>query len=143
MTQVLIIEDDDAGARYILARAFIAAGYSVSEAGNAAEGIALFDAEKPDLVVTDLMMPGVDGIEFINLLKKRNADAFVIAISGHSGAQNPQAARLMGASTVFEKPVNPFIIVEAANELFAHEPAVPLRPESAIAAPPGRRTVPG
>lgn len=142
MAQVLIIEDDP-GARYMLVRAFIAAGYAVSEASDGANGIRLFDAEKPELVVADLMMTGIDGIEFINMLRTRNAEAFIIAVSGQSGAQNLQAAKLMGANAFFSKPVNPFTIVEAANGLFSQDATVPsLRPERRSSDSLGRRAVP-
>ena len=105
MTRVLVA-DDDPSVRRVLERALEREGYEVATASNGAEALEAVAAAPPDLVVTDINMPDVDGIELlINLIERGGIK--VIAISG--GGLFPKDelladARLLGAVDIIAKP---------------------------------------
>lgn len=106
MEKILVI-DDEPVIRIILKQLFEENGYDVCEASDGKQGIALFKKEKPDLVITDLIMPDEEGLEVMKKIKQMLPDAKIIAISG-GGIGSAQVylslAKKMGASHVFEKP---------------------------------------
>ena len=80
-------------------------GYDVVTAQSGGEGIAVFEKEKPDIVITDIKMPGMDGIEVLKKVKALNADTEVIIITGHGDIENAIEALKHGASDFINKPV--------------------------------------
>jgi CheY-like chemotaxis protein len=124
MKKILIIEDDNF-VQKMLKQTFERAGYEVDIAANGADGIKRYDAklnvlEPYDLVVTDLIMPEMEGIETITRLRKSNPDAKIIAISG-GGRNKPEhylhLAEKLGATCTFAKPVDRDRLLEAVAEL--------------------------
>jgi CheY-like chemotaxis protein len=106
LAAILVIEDDDV-LRRLLRRALERDGHVVHEAGEGAEGVALYRRTRCDVVITDLFMPGQDGIETIQQLREENDGVRIIAISGgaSSGDMGPLAdARLFGADIALPKP---------------------------------------
>lgn len=101
---ILIIEDH-AAVRALLARVLEEAGYQVWEAANGREGLERFRAHPVDLVITDLEMPEMNGIEVIVELTRLCVDVRVIAMSGLSGDELQQA-RLIGARRTLPKPLD-------------------------------------
>ena len=79
--KVLIIDDDPALLR-LMSMAFQQAGYGVVAADNGRKGIRMASAHKPDLVVTDIVMPDIEGIGAIRAIKQGARPPKVIAISG-------------------------------------------------------------
>lgn len=83
------------------------AGHQVALAAGGAEGLKLFGRRKPDVVLTDINMPGIDGHEVISALRHLHADVPIIAMSGGSATASDElllkAARL-GAGEVIMKP---------------------------------------
>ncbi len=79
--QVLIIEDD-AAARRLMCRMLRGAGLSVIEADNGQRGLELVRSERPGLVLTDVLMPDKDGIEFIRELRREDRQTKLLATSG-------------------------------------------------------------
>ena len=82
--KVLLVEDDHA-ARKSLARFIKREGYEVIDADNGKQGHKLFQEQLPDIVVTDLDMPVMDGMELVNLIKQSSPETPIIVISGQSG----------------------------------------------------------
>lgn len=121
MARILVIDDEPTVRRYF-ARVLELAGYDVDVAENGREGMRMFRAHRPDLVITDILMPESDGIETITELKKDFPDTKIIAISG-GGAVGPagylKAAELLGANVVLEKPIKATQLREAVNEILA------------------------
>ena len=68
----MLIVDDDPGVRRHVRVSLEAEGYTVREAGDAAEGLALVDEERPDLILLDVMMPQVDGWEMLRQVQERH-----------------------------------------------------------------------
>jgi len=106
MSRILLI-DDDPTVRLALRLALEMSGYEVVEAVNGREGLAAFAVQPPDLVVTDLIMPEIEGVETIRALRKMSPTLPIIAISGggrSSAMGYLQDVRLFGANEVFAKP---------------------------------------
>lgn len=109
MKRVLIVEDDPQ-VMEMLAETIEQEGYAVLRAENGKTALESVAAEKPDAVVTDIVMPGLDGVELIHSLHKTDPDLPVIAISGGS-ANLPgdillRTASLLGAERVHSKPLD-------------------------------------
>ncbi len=79
----ILLIDDEEGIRRMLGLSLTDLGYDVHTAGDGQEGLALFDWLSPDIVLLDIKMPGMDGIEVLRQIKSRKSFAEVIMISGH------------------------------------------------------------
>jgi CheY-like chemotaxis protein len=124
MAHILII-DDEPSLRTLFRQFLEGQGFSVAEAADGREGIRLLCAQKPDLVVTDIMMPEMDGLEVILEIRKAHPGIPVIAISGgmKSGKMSFLThAKKFGACRIFEKPVELAEILQAVRELLADSP---------------------
>jgi two-component system NtrC family sensor kinase len=104
MSKLLLIDDEPDILR-VLSRSLKADGYEVVCAQNGTEGIAIFEKEKPDIVITDIKMPSMDGIEVLKKVKDQNVDTEVIIITGHGDIENAIEALKHGASDFINKPV--------------------------------------
>ncbi|MDY6986788.1 MAG: response regulator [Thermodesulfobacteriota bacterium] len=107
MARILVI-DDETQIRAMLRRTLERAGYEVVEAPDGKEGMRLFHEKPADLVITDLIMPEMEGIQTIVELKRDFPAVKIIAISG--GGLMPadsclEAAKPLGAIHAFRKPV--------------------------------------
>jgi CheY-like chemotaxis protein len=109
MPRVLVIDDDD-NVRTMLRMILEGLGHAVLEARDGNEGLALFKSAGADMVVTDLIMPGKEGLETIGELRKANPGLPIIAMSGGQQAQvgiNLRISKFLGASAVLVKPFMP------------------------------------
>jgi CheY-like chemotaxis protein len=78
------------------------AGYDVQEAANGAEGIRAFRKAPADLVITDIFMPGCDGVEVIQALRRVDPEVKILAVTGRSDTSDfLKVARMLGASACF------------------------------------------
>lgn len=106
---VLLVEDDRDGRR-MYAEWLTHAGFRVDEAHNGLQALErAFDAT-PDVVVTDLNIPGIDGFELTRRLKQdpRTRDVPVLAVTGYAAfASDPGRARRAGCDAVLPKPCTP------------------------------------
>jgi len=103
MADILII-DDDRQMRRLLTRILQGAGHTVRAAENGRVGIALFQQRHPALVISDIVMPDMEGIETILALRREQPEIPIIAISGGSDPLYLQAAGKLGATAMLEKP---------------------------------------
>jgi len=119
MAHVLVIEDDCA-VQNLFGQLLEGEGYTVSHAADGAEGMRLLKQHKTDLVITDIMMPEMDGLEVIRATRETHPGLPVIAISGGMRAVPinflPHAKKF-GACRVFEKPVVLADLLAAVKEL--------------------------
>ena len=103
--KVLII-DDDAMIRMTIKAYLEDSGYIIAEADNGRKGIEVFSREKPDIVITDLRMPGMDGFDVIAKLKKDSPGTPVVVITGTGDRAAADEAIRRGAYEVIFKPVS-------------------------------------
>lgn len=107
MAKILVF-DDEPSILLMLKKMLEKAGHEVDLALNGKDGIALFEKNRPDLVITDIIMPEKEGLETILELRKRYPDLKIIAISG-GGRIGPDgylpSAKLFGADMIFQKPL--------------------------------------
>lgn len=88
-------------------------GYDVITALSGEEGVGKYETESPDIVLTDIKMPGMDGIEVLQKVKSIDEDAQVIIITGHGDIENAIEALKYGASDFINKPVRDDILAIA------------------------------
>lgn len=106
MARILVIEDEEA-VRSLVTRMLSRVGHEVDEASDGREGLRMFEESPADLVITDINMPGMDGIEVIKAFRSVRAEVPIIAISG--GGLMPKelllsSASALGAVEVVSKP---------------------------------------
>lgn len=103
MDKILII-DDDAGVRDSMQEFIKDSGYDIYTASSAEEGLELLKSEIVDVVITDIMLTGMDGLEFTDLIK-HNYDIDVIVMTGYSEKFSYEDAINKGASDLVFKPI--------------------------------------
>jgi CheY-like chemotaxis protein len=107
MAHILVIDDDEQF-RSMLVQMLTIDKHLVTIARDGEEGLALCGREKPELIITDILMPHLDGIELIMELQKRGNAVPIIAVSGGrrsiSAEFNLESASLMGVKAVLAKP---------------------------------------
>jgi len=104
MNKILLIDDEPDIVR-VLGISLKADGYEVIPALSGAEGLEAFERERPRIVITDIKMPGMDGIEVLERIKGLDPDTEVIIITGHGDIDNTIEALKYGASDFINKPV--------------------------------------
>lgn len=103
MPRILIV-DDHARARESVARALDSIGYRVHGCASAVEGLAYLKREACDVVITDLQMPGMDGLEFIQEIVRLAIPTQVLMVTGHASVGTAVEAMRLGAFDYLEKP---------------------------------------
>ena len=105
MSKILII-DDEKDILNTLSSILEDEGFSVYKAMDGKEGLDFFERERPDIVLLDVWMPELDGIQVLKLIKEKNKDALVIVISGHGTISTAVEAVKVGAYDFLEKPLS-------------------------------------
>ena len=132
MARILLIDDDNTF-RTTLSGMLTHYGHTVFEACNGREGLGLFDDCKPDLVITDIIMPEKEGLEVVVELHKKSPYLKIIAMSGGGllDADNYlYMANVLGAAKVLVKPFSAAVLMAALAEVLPDEaaPALPSAP---------------
>ena len=104
MTPRVLVVDDDPGVRYTLREILVSEGLAVDEAADGAEALAKLEAHPAALVVTDLRMPGMDGMELLRRLVARAPAPRVVVITAHGSERQAVEAMKAGAYDYFRKP---------------------------------------
>jgi two-component system response regulator (stage 0 sporulation protein F) len=117
---ILIIEDEEP-TRLLLRTMLEAAGHEVREASNGRIGLALYRDRPPDLVITDIRMPEMSGLDMILELTREFLNAKVIAISGEQGEEQVLGvAKLLGARQTLHKPFSMEQLLNAVRYEITH-----------------------
>jgi signal transduction histidine kinase len=114
--KVLLVEDDP-DAREVTAAGLTKAGFEVHVVGGAVKALELLEIWLPDVVVSDIGMPGMDGYEFIRLLRarppQRGGTVAALALTAFAGLEDAARARLSGYQAHLPKPISPDALAAA------------------------------
>ncbi len=121
---VLIVDDDEVS-RQLLRVLLERDGYEVREAKDGREGLLQCKTSAPRIVLTDIVMPDVEGMELIMTLRREHPDIALIAMSGGNTGMGPdylKMAEKLGADASFPKPLEPQTVLDTvAAVLRAHK----------------------
>ncbi len=118
MFPLILIVDDEPTIVQSLTGLLTDDGFEVISASNGYEALKLIESESPDLVLLDIWMPGMDGIETLKEIKKNNPYIQVIIITGHGTVETAVKATKLGAFDLIEKPLSfDKVIVSINNAL--------------------------
>lgn len=106
MAYLILVIDDEEGIRESLKGILEDEGYEVLTAESAEEGMKIFEEQSPDLVLLDIWLPGMDGIEALKRMRDRRPSVPVIMISGHGTIELAVKASKLGAYDFLEKPLS-------------------------------------
>ena len=106
MSRLVLVIDDEISIRQSLLGALSDEGYRVTSAASGKEGLEAIRSERPDVVLLDIWMPEMDGIETLRLIKSEWSDQLVIMMSGHGNIETAVRATKLGAFDFIEKPLS-------------------------------------
>ena len=125
MASVLLIEDDKEIAA-TLGGALKAAGYAVRHAPNGVDGQRLYEEARPDLIVTDMMMPKRGGFPVLEYLGEQDDPPPAIMVTANEGGRHKAYAEMLGVVDYLRKPFALDVLLEAAEKaLDAYPPGTP------------------
>ncbi|PLR67840.1 response regulator [Bacillus sp. UMB0893] len=104
MNEKILIVDDQYGIRILLNEVFQKAGYQTFQAANGFQALEIVDKQSPDLVLLDMKIPGMDGIEILKRMRVVEPDIRVIIMTAYGELDMIQEAKDLGALTHFAKP---------------------------------------
>jgi DNA-binding NtrC family response regulator len=117
MKKILVI-DDEAIVRSSCERTLGPEGYDIQSVSSGKEGIELLEKESFSLVLLDLKMPDMDGVEVLNKIKATWPETKVVMITGYSTVDTAVQALRLGAFNFVEKPFTPDMLISAVKEVF-------------------------
>ncbi len=113
----LLTIDDSKTIRMILARAFKEYDCTMLEAANGDEGLKAAAEHKPDVIILDITMPHMDGIQMLTLLRERGDKTPVIMLTAEGGATSVEKATHLGISDYISKPFQNEALVEKVQKV--------------------------
>ncbi|MDA8082554.1 MAG: response regulator [Nitrospiraceae bacterium] len=117
---ILVIDDEDI-VRMSCSRTLVPEGYEVQLVKNGLDGLALLEQQPVDLVLTDLKMPEIDGIEILRRIKGKWPGIEVIIITGYQTVDTAVKSIKLGAYDYLEKPFTPDALVASVAKAMAHK----------------------
>lgn len=114
--RILVIDDEEI-VRVSCKRTLVPEGYEVDTAASGKEGLDLFEESKYDLVLIDLKMPGIDGIEVLVNIKRQHPEQNVMIMTGYDTIEHIVESISSGAAHYLEKPFTPDTLIERINEV--------------------------
>ncbi len=106
MTEKILLVDDEDGIRTVLGISLADYGYEVLKAASGGEALRIFRERKPEIVLTDIKMPGMDGIQVLRKIKEESPDTEVIMITGHGDMALAIESLKCDATDFITKPIN-------------------------------------
>jgi DNA-binding response OmpR family regulator len=121
MANILVVDDDPLILRTI-GRVLRGSGHSVVEVDRAERALAYLDANKPDLMITDIVMPEQDGLSLLQQVHALHPGVVTLVISGGgetTGSEFMEMAKSLGARQTLKKPFDILVLLNAVNDLSA------------------------
>ena len=133
----MLIVDDELPVRAVLTEFFETRGYAVSTAADGHEALAAFTRERPDVVLLDMQMPGMDGRQVLKRLREADADVAVIMVTANEDLGLARETLAVGAFDYVAKPFDFEHLAKAVSAAVVHSARAPLLEESAPPSAPG------
>jgi DNA-binding response OmpR family regulator len=111
MSRILLVEDEEA-VRSLLKEVLEDEGYEIQEASNGNKALDSFARSSADLVLTDIVMPDMEGIEMIMKIRKSDPNVKIIVMSGNDYLD---LARMLGADCALRKPFSNQVLLDAVK----------------------------
>jgi response regulator RpfG family c-di-GMP phosphodiesterase len=129
----ILLVDDDAGLRALLRTTFEAVDVELEEADNAASAVGALERAKPDVIVLDVRMPGMDGLELCRRIKSdpRTQDVAVVLLTGSNGSSR-EAGEAAGCDAFILKPFSPLELLSVVERLAGGLHPFPFRASKAL-----------
>jgi len=115
--KILVIDDEDI-VRLSCSRSLVPQGYELKMAKNGPEGLKMLEEETFDLVLTDLKMPNMDGIEVLGTIKEKWPKTDVVIVTGYQTVETAVKAIKIGAFDYVEKPFTPDSLLATVANVF-------------------------
>ncbi|MFC7391881.1 response regulator [Scopulibacillus cellulosilyticus] len=112
----ILIVDDQFGIRILLNEIFQKEGYKTFTAGNGIQALDIVEKEEPELVILDMKIPGMDGLEILKRIKEKNSQVKVIIMTAYGELDMIQEAIDNGAITHFAKPFDIDDVLKAVQK---------------------------
>lgn len=116
MSKVLVV-DDQLGVRRLLYETFREDQHEVEMAGNGKEALQILEKFDPDLILMDMKMPGMNGIDTLRQIRSFNKEVGVIMMTAYGDAQNMEQARDLGVLYYMSKPFDLFEMRDRVREI--------------------------
>lgn len=113
----ILVIDDERDLREVLTEVLETAGYRAISASNGADGVRLNELENPDIIVLDLRMPGMDGIETLRRIREKDRKVSVVILTANGGTETIRDAVGLAVSEYLSKPFENPDFVEMIGDL--------------------------
>jgi CheY-like chemotaxis protein len=113
---MILLVEDEPGTRYAFGRLLRVHGHQVIEAGDGAEALALLNEWHFDLVITDMVLPNINGLHLVSLIHARWPHMPIVLMSGYLSEKAGKII-LDGSADFFQKPIRPSALVAAVQRL--------------------------
>ena len=121
-TESILIVEDEPKMRRLLELRLTEEGFAVHSAPDAESGLSILNRERPELVLTDFRLPGMDGLEFLQAVKRVNAHLPVVIMTAHGSVESAVEAMKVGASDYVLKPFSlDELVLIIRKELDTHQ----------------------
>ncbi len=119
MKRILVIEDNETNI-YLIGFILKKNGHEVIEARSGEEGVELAVKEKPDLIIMDIQLPGIDGLETTKRIRKLEADRKtpIVALTSYAMTGDREKSLAAGCTGYIEKPINPDTFMSEIEKYF-------------------------
>lgn len=119
MAKTIMIVDDSASLRQVVSIALKREGYDVLEASDGKDGLSKLDGQKVHLIISDVNMPGMDGLTMVSEIKKMPNYKFtpIIMLTTEAGADKKEQGKAAGAKAWMVKPFKPDQMINAVSKL--------------------------
>ncbi|MEK7852002.1 MAG: response regulator, partial [Deltaproteobacteria bacterium] len=113
----ILVADDTATNQEILRKAFEKEGFQVVQAYDGVAALEMVEKERPDLLMLDIMMPKMDGIDVLKRVKSIDTNLLVVMMTAHGSEQIAVEAMKLGADDYLTKPFHPKDVTALADKL--------------------------
>jgi len=124
----LVVDDSVFARKNIIKMVQLFGGEVAGEAGDGLTAIAEFNRTKPDIVLMDITMPQMEGIEAVERIVRQHPEARIVMVSSVGYQENILAALQKGAKHFVQKPVKPEVLYEILRYVLSDDPALPGAP---------------